>query len=68
MHNYDYARVLGACCLNVVSYIPIPLSITGALNIDGEFVHIPMATAGGTLVASTSCGCKALNAARSTTA
>ncbi|KIJ38992.1 hypothetical protein M422DRAFT_258144, partial [Sphaerobolus stellatus SS14] len=24
MENYDYARVLGACCENVVGYIPIP--------------------------------------------
>jgi len=63
MHNYDYSRVLGACCLNVVGYIPIPLGIAGPLDIDGEFVHIPMATAEGTLVASTSRGCKALNAA-----
>ncbi|OAX36835.1 hypothetical protein K503DRAFT_867290 [Rhizopogon vinicolor AM-OR11-026] len=62
MHNYDYARVLGACCENVVGYIPIPLGIAGPLNIDGDLVHIPMATAEGTLVASTSRGCKALNA------
>jgi hydroxymethylglutaryl-CoA reductase (NADPH) len=62
MHNYDYSRVLGACCENVVGYIPIPLGIAGPLNIDGELVHIPMATAEGTLVASTSRGCKALNA------
>ncbi|KAG0708040.1 hydroxymethylglutaryl-coenzyme A reductase-domain-containing protein [Suillus ampliporus] len=62
MHNYDYSRVLGACCENVVGFIPIPLGIAGPLNIDGELVHIPMATAEGTLVASTSRGCKALNA------
>lgn len=62
MHNYDYSRVFGACCENVVGYIPIPLGIAGPLNIDGELVHIPMATAEGTLVASTSRGCKALNA------
>ncbi|KAG1890723.1 uncharacterized protein F5891DRAFT_964501, partial [Suillus fuscotomentosus] len=37
----------------VVSYIYILLSIAGPLNIDGELVHIPMATVGGTLVAST---------------
>ncbi|KAI5996069.1 hydroxymethylglutaryl-coenzyme A reductase-domain-containing protein [Pisolithus marmoratus] len=60
--NYDYSRVLGACCENVIGYIPIPLGVAGPLNIDGEQVHIPMATAEGTLVASTSRGCKALNA------
>lgn len=60
--NYDYSRVLGACCENVIGYIPIPLGVAGPLTIDGHQVHIPMATAEGTLVASTSRGCKALNA------
>ncbi|KAJ6590631.1 hydroxymethylglutaryl-CoA reductase [Mycena vulgaris] len=60
--RYDYAKVLGACCENVVGYIPIPFGIAGPLNIDGVSFHIPMATAEGTLVASTSRGCKALNA------
>lgn len=60
--NYDYSRVQGACCENVIGYIPIPLGVAGPLKIDGEQVHIPMATAEGTLVASTSRGCKALNA------
>ncbi|KAF7326925.1 3-hydroxy-3-methylglutaryl coenzyme A reductase [Mycena venus] len=43
---YDYAKVLGAA----------------PLTIDGVSFHIPMATAEGTLVASTSRGAKALNA------
>ncbi|KIM42323.1 hypothetical protein M413DRAFT_70770 [Hebeloma cylindrosporum] len=60
--NYDYSRVLGACCENVVGYIPLPLGIAGPLNVDGNLYPIPMATAEGTLVASTSRGCKALNA------
>jgi hydroxymethylglutaryl-CoA reductase (NADPH) len=60
--DYDYGRVLGACCENVIGYIPIPLGVAGPLNIDGVSTHIPMATAEGTLVASTSRGCKALNA------
>lgn len=60
--NYDYARVLGACCENVIGYMPIPLGIAGPLKIDGVLYPIPMATAEGTLVASTSRGCKALNA------
>ncbi|KAI0032617.1 hydroxymethylglutaryl-coenzyme A reductase-domain-containing protein [Vararia minispora EC-137] len=62
MRDYDYSRVMGACCENVVGYIPLPLGIAGPLNIDGEKTPIPMATAEGTLVASTSRGCKALNA------
>lgn len=62
MENYDYSAVFGACCENVVGYMPLPLGIAGPLNIDGESFPIPMATAEGTLVASTSRGCKALNA------
>ncbi|KAH6909627.1 hydroxymethylglutaryl-CoA reductase [Coprinopsis sp. MPI-PUGE-AT-0042] len=60
--GYDYTRVYGACCENVVGYIPLPLGIAGPLTVDGVSYHIPMATAEGTLVASTSRGCKALNA------
>ncbi|KAG6843372.1 hypothetical protein H0H93_001236, partial [Arthromyces matolae] len=60
--SYDYTRVLGACCENVVGFIPLPLGIAGPLTVDGTSYHIPMATAEGTLVASTSRGCKALNA------
>lgn len=62
MSNYDYSRVIGACCENVVGYIPIPLGIAGPLRVDGVLCPVPMATAEGTLVASTSRGCKALNA------
>ena len=45
MSNYDYSRVLGACCENVVGYIPLPLGIAGPLNVDGTLYPIPMATA-----------------------
>ena len=62
MSNYKYEEVFGACCENVVGYMPIPLGIAGPLNVDGQAYPIPMATAEGTLVASTSRGCKALNA------
>ncbi|TFK49351.1 hypothetical protein OE88DRAFT_1646394 [Heliocybe sulcata] len=62
MRDYDYSKVIGACCENVVGYIPLPLGIAGPLKIDGELYPIPMATAEGTLVASTSRGAKALNA------
>ncbi|KAJ2927064.1 hypothetical protein H1R20_g9989, partial [Candolleomyces eurysporus] len=43
--NYDYSRVLGACCENVVGYIPIPLGVAGPLTVDGKQYPIPMATA-----------------------
>ncbi|GJE93713.1 3-hydroxy-3-methylglutaryl-coenzyme A reductase [Phanerochaete sordida] len=62
MTGYDYSRVMGACCENVIGYMPLPLGIAGPLKIDGVSFPIPMATAEGTLVASTSRGCKALNA------
>ena len=45
----------------MIGYIPLPLGIAGPLTVDGESYPIPMATAEGTLVASTSRGCKALN-------
>lgn len=60
--NYDYASVFGACCENVVGYMPLPVGIAGPLIIDGLSTLIPMATCEGTLVASTSRGCKAINA------
>ena len=61
-NDYDYKQIIGACCENVIGYMPIPVGIAGPLNIDGQVLHIPMATTEGTLVASTSRGCKALNA------
>ncbi len=42
--------------------MPLPVGIAGPLTIDGASYLIPMATCEGTLVASTSRGCKALNA------
>ncbi|WVQ75293.1 hypothetical protein IAR50_004908 [Cryptococcus sp. DSM 104548] len=62
MNDYDYKQIIGACCENVIGYLPLPVGIAGPLNIDGQLLHIPMATTEGTLVASTSRGCKALNA------
>lgn len=60
--HYDYDRVFGACCENVVGYMPIPVGIAGPLIIDGVSYYIPMATTEGCLVASTMRGCKAMNA------
>ena len=58
--NYDYKIVLGACCENVIGYMPIPLGIAGPLLLDGKKYQIPMATTEGCLVASTNRGCRAL--------
>jgi hydroxymethylglutaryl-CoA reductase (NADPH) len=60
--HYDYGKVMGQCCENVIGYVPLPCGIAGPLRIDGVAYPIPMATTEGALVASTSRGCKALNA------
>ncbi|KAG0021093.1 3-hydroxy-3-methylglutaryl-coenzyme A (HMG-CoA) reductase isozyme [Podila clonocystis] len=62
MHYYDYSKVTGQCCENVIGYMPLPVGVAGPFNIDGESLYLPMATTEGTLVASTSRGCKAINA------
>lgn len=60
--DYDYDRVFGACCENVIGYLPLPVGIAGPIIIDGKPFHIPVATTEGCLVASAMRGCKAINA------
>ena len=60
--NYNYENVHGACCENVIGYLPLPVGVAGPLTIDGQPYYLPMATTEGVLVASTSRGCKAINA------
>ncbi|KAI9319182.1 3-hydroxy-3-methylglutaryl coenzyme A reductase [Dichotomocladium elegans] len=62
LSGYHYDKVFGACCENVIGYMPLPLGIAGPLRIDGIDTHIPMATTEGCLVASAARGCKAINA------
>lgn len=60
--DYNYTLVHGACCENVIGYLPLPLGVAGPLIIDGQDYFLPMATTEGVLVAGASRGCKAINA------
>lgn len=57
----DWKQVHGVCCENVIGFVQIPVGIVGPLLLDGQLVHIPLATTEGALVASTHRGAKAIS-------
>lgn len=62
--DLDYSKILGRNCENVIGYVPIPVGVVGPLLLNDKNYFIPFATTEGTLVASTTRGCRALSSGK----
>jgi len=61
LNDFDYEKIKGVNCENVIGFIQIPVGVVGGLIVDKENYFVPMATTEGALIASTSRGCKGNN-------
>lgn len=58
IEEFDYEKIKGVNCENVIGYVQVPVGIVGNLIVDKENYYVPLATTEGALIASTSRGCK----------
>ena len=58
--SFPYKDIYERCCENVIGYIQIPVGLAGPILVNKTEYYLPMATTEGTLIASTSRGCKAI--------
>jgi hydroxymethylglutaryl-CoA reductase (NADPH) len=58
--GFPYEEIYERCCENVIGYIQVPVGLAGPILVDDKEYYLPMATTEGTLVASTTRGCKAI--------
>jgi len=63
-----YSSVSGANCESVIGFLPVPVGVVGPVLMNGNPIHIPMATTEGALIASANRGARAISKAGGLTA